>query len=112
MDGTPSLISTDSSRSPAGWDLSKADPAGVYSYWDRRLHHQTCRTERHLHWHGNYLGSQVKAENINAQQAKAYGKFLANRYKNSPNIIWVMGGDIQGDIHPEVGVARYQHQEY
>ncbi len=33
---------------------------------------------------------------------KAYGKFLANRYKNSPNIIWVMGGDIQGDIHPEV----------
>ena len=47
-------------------------------------------------------GSQVKAENINAQQAKAYGKFLANRYKNSPNIIWVMGGDIQGDIHPEV----------
>lgn len=47
-------------------------------------------------------GSQVKAGNINARQAKAYGSFLANRYKDSPNIIWVMGGDIQGDIHPEV----------
>ena len=31
-----------------------------------------------------------------------YGKFLADRYKNSPNIIWIIGGDIQGDVKPEV----------
>lgn len=28
-----------------------------------------------------------------ANQARAYGKFLADRYKNEPHIIWVLGGD-------------------
>jgi len=30
---------------------------------------------------------------FNPENAKAYGKFLGERYKNSPNIIWVLGGD-------------------
>ena len=75
----------------------------VYSYWDH-LDYIVRKAEQN----GIYIGmvaiwgSQVQAGNINAEQAKAYGKFLAERYKNSPNIIWIMGGDIQGDIHPEV----------
>lgn len=28
-----------------------------------------------------------------ANQARAYGKFLADRYKNEPHVIWVLGGD-------------------
>lgn len=61
MDGTPSFNIYGQQSLPAGWDLSKADPAGVYSYWDRsRLHHQTCRDERHLHRHGNHLGFSGK----------------------------------------------------
>jgi len=28
-----------------------------------------------------------------ANQVRAYGKFLASRYKNEPHIIWVLGGD-------------------
>ena len=47
-------------------------------------------------------GSQVKAGRLSEQQAAEYGRFLANRYKDRPNIVWLMGGDIQGDIHPEV----------
>ena len=39
---------------------------------------------------------------LSVEDAKKYGAFLANRYKNKPNIIWFMGGDIQGDIKPEV----------
>lgn len=103
MDGTPSFNIYGQQSLPAGWDLSKADPAGVYSYWDH-LDYIIKLAEMNGIYIGmvTIWGSQVKAENINAQQAKAYGKFLANRYKNSPNIIWVMGGDIQGDIHPEV----------
>ena len=106
MDGTPSYNIYGQPSLPFGWDMSKADPAGTYSYWDH-LDYIIKLAEQN----GIYIGmvaiwgSQVKAENINAQQAKAYGRFLANRYKNSPNIIWIMGGDIQGDIHPEVWEA-------
>lgn len=39
---------------------------------------------------------------MTVEEAQAYGKFLADRYKNSPNIIWIIGGDIQGDVKPEV----------
>ncbi|RPJ63060.1 MAG: DUF4038 domain-containing protein [Acidobacteria bacterium] len=30
---------------------------------------------------------------INLQNARAYGRWLGDRYRNSPNIIWVSGGD-------------------
>lgn len=103
MNGTPAYNIYGQPSLPAGWDLTKADPDGVYSYWDH-MDYIIKLAEQN----GIYIGmvaiwgSQVKAGNINARQAKAYGSFLANRYKDSPNIIWVMGGDIQGDIHPEV----------
>ena len=32
------------------------------------------------------------------KDAQAYGKFLAERYKDAPNIIWMVGGDIRGDV--------------
>ena len=47
-------------------------------------------------------GSQVKSGRMDAAAAKKYGDFLARRYKDRKNIVWLMGGDIQGDIHPEV----------
>ena len=50
-------------------------------------------------------GSQVKAGRMTEAEARTYGTFLANRYKDRPNIVWIMGGDIQGDINPEVWEA-------
>jgi len=103
MDAVPSYNIYGQQSLRYGWDFTKADPEGVYSYWDH-LDYIIRKAEQN----GIYIGmvaiwgSQVQAGNINAEQAKAYGKFLAERYKNSPNIIWIMGGDIQGDIHPEV----------
>ncbi|MVM30314.1 DUF4038 domain-containing protein [Spirosoma sp. HMF4905] len=41
-------------------------------------------------------GGNVKKGGVNRQQAKSYSEFLANRYKNRPNIIWLDGGDIKG----------------
>jgi hypothetical protein len=33
---------------------------------------------------------------FDVENATVYGKFLANRYKNFPNIIWINGGDRKG----------------
>lgn len=38
------------------------------------------------------------------ENARAYGKFLGNRYKSSPNIIWIVGGDrpVETDLHRQI----------
>lgn len=103
LDAVPSVNIYGQLSNPAGWDMTKADPDGVYSYWDHLDYIVKTAAAN-----GIYIGmvaiwgSQVSGGHINAVQAKAYGQFLAKRYKNNPNIIWIMGGDIRGDIHPEV----------
>lgn len=47
-------------------------------------------------------GSNVKGGKVNVAQAKAYAKFLAERYKKYSNVIWMNGGDIPGDEHMEI----------
>jgi Protein of unknown function (DUF4038)/Putative collagen-binding domain of a collagenase len=39
-------------------------------------------------------GGNVK--HVNEEQGKSYATFLANRFKNKSNIIWLNGGDIKG----------------
>jgi len=74
-----------------------------YGYWDH-MDHIISLAEQN----GIYIGmvciwgGLVKAGKLSVDEAKKYGTFLANRYKNRPNIIWFMGGDIQGDVKPEV----------
>ena len=34
---------------------------------------------------------------FNKQNAKSFGRFIGNRYKNHPNIIWILGGDRLAD---------------
>ncbi|MBQ9667830.1 MAG: glycoside hydrolase family 140 protein [Prevotella sp.] len=75
----------------------------AYGYWDHLdyIVDQAARS-------GIYVGmvciwgGVVKAGKLTAEQAKGYGSFLANRYKDCPNIVWIIGGDIQGDIKTEV----------
>lgn len=47
-------------------------------------------------------GSNVKADSVSESQAKSYAEFLANSYKNKPNIIWLNGGDLRGDDHQNI----------
>lgn len=47
-------------------------------------------------------GNNVKSKHVNQERAKAYADFIANRYKNRPNIIWLDGGDIKGSDSLEV----------
>ena len=77
-----------------------------YSYWDHLDYIVEVAAKNDIYigmvciW-----GGLVKAGKLSVEQAKTYGRFLANRYKDSPNIIWIMGGDIQGNIRPEVWEA-------
>jgi len=41
-------------------------------------------------------GSNVKAGLVSRDQAEKYAQWLADRYRDRPNIIWLNGGDIKG----------------
>jgi hypothetical protein len=68
-----------------------------YDFWDHVDYIIDKAAEKGLYialvpvWGGN-----VKAGLVDQQQAKIYATWLANRYKNKPNIIWINGGDIPG----------------
>lgn len=103
IDGVPSYNHYGQMSNTNGWDFSNIDQKGVYGYWDH-MDYVVKTAERE----GIYIGmvciwgGLVKAGLLSKEDAVKYGTFLANRYKNSPNIIWFMGGDIQGDINTEV----------
>jgi hypothetical protein len=44
---------------------------------------------------------------FNPENAKSFGKFIGQRYKNYPNIIWILGGDrpVESETHRQVIVA-------
>lgn len=47
-------------------------------------------------------GTVAKAKEITVEKAQAYITWLVNRYKEKENIIWINGGDIKGNIRPEI----------
>jgi len=50
-------------------------------------------------------GGPVNAGLLSPENAVKYGTFLANRYKDKPNVIWIIGGDTRGDKKTEVWQA-------
>ena len=103
IDGVPAYNHYGQMSNIDGWNFANIDRKGVYGYWDH-MDYIIKQAEAE----GIYIGmvciwgGLVKAGLLTKDEAVKYGTFLANRYKNSPNIIWFMGGDIQGDIKPEV----------
>lgn len=58
---------------------------------------------------GLYMGilpvwgsSIVKSGKLNMGNVDAYMDFVLSRYHNAPNLIWIVGGDVRGDVAPEV----------
>ncbi len=39
---------------------------------------------------------------LDTQSAETYGEFVGSRYRNNPNIIWLMGGDLPGNMGIEI----------
>ena len=70
---------------------------GEYDYWD----HVDYVVEKAAE-HGIYVGmvacwgSIVKSRKLNMDNVGAYAGFLAKRYRDCPNIVWINGGDIKG----------------
>ncbi|MBQ6680907.1 MAG: glycoside hydrolase family 140 protein [Prevotella sp.] len=106
MDGVPAYNIYGHPSLVDGWNFEKINQKGVYGYWDH-MDYIISLAEQNGIYVGMVAiwGGLVKDGLIDVKGAKAYGRFLAERYKNRPNIIWMMGGDIQGDIRPEVWEA-------
>ena len=87
-------------------DGSAFEDSGEYDYWDHVDYVVGKAAERGINigmvpiW-----GNAVKNGKTSAAQAKAYARFLARRYRDRPNIVWINGGDIQGDVVPDVWEA-------
>jgi hypothetical protein len=94
--GDSSLITGDISK-PALTKGNSFKDANEYDYWDHTDYIIDKAAEKGLYmalvpvW-----GTNVKEGKVSAAQAKIYAEFLANRYKNRTNIIWLNGGDIKG----------------
>ena len=77
-----------------GFNFKNIDRKGVYGYWDH-MDYIIQKAEQN----GIYIamvciwGGLVRSGKMNVEEAKAYGRFLGERYKDAPNIIWVIGGD-------------------
>jgi len=96
----PALVDGDLTRPRVTPGNDPAKP-GEYDYWD------------HLDWvfdraaaHGLYIalvpvwGDFADFRLLNADTAPVIGKFVAERYKNKPNLIWVNGGDRYPELSP------------
>lgn len=99
LNGVPSFNRYGAMSNPDGWNLRAASKPGEYGYWEH-MDYIIDTAERN----GIYIGmvciwgGLVKSGQLTEEQARDYGKFLADRYKDRPNIIWIIGGDIQGDV--------------
>jgi hypothetical protein len=98
----PALIGDDPGRPRVTPGKDPAKP-GEYDYWD------------HLDWlveraaaHGIYValvpcwGSITDAGGLNLNNAEAYGRFLGDRYRGRPNIVWINGGDTRSEMRSAV----------
>ena len=103
LNGVPSMNVYGQYSMTDGFDFSHIDKKGVYGYWDHMDY--IIRTAESK---GIYIGmvciwgGQVKRGQMDVEEAKAYGSFLAERYKDNPNIVWIIGGDTRGDVKTEV----------
>lgn len=103
VNGVPAYNVYGQSSHPSGYDFSGINRPGVYGYWEH-MDYIVKTAERN----GIYIGmvciwgGLVKSGQMTEEEAVKYGTFLANRYKDAPNIIWIIGGDIQGNIRTAV----------
>lgn len=103
VNGVPATNAYGAQSMPDGFDFSGIDRDGTYGYWNH-LDYIVGRAREK----GIYIGmvciwgGLVKAGLMDVGEAEAYGRFLAERYKDAPNIVWIIGGDIRGDIKTDV----------
>lgn len=91
------LTVTDANGDSALINKDVSRPNTMKHYWDNVdfVIQEAAKRKMYLAlvpvWGGN-----VKSGHVNEAQATAYASFLAARFKNYNNIIWMNGGDIKG----------------
>lgn len=94
--GDSSIVAGDVSR-PLITQGANPDNDEQYDYWDHVDYVIDVAASK-----GIYMavvpvwGTPVKDGQVSTQQAKSYATFLAERWKDKSNIIWLNGGDIKG----------------
>lgn len=103
INGVPAVNRYGALSNPDGWNMQAASVPGVYGYWEH-MDHIVDTAERNGIYVGMVCiwGGLVKAGLLSEADATGYGEFLARRYRDRPNIIWIIGGDIPGDTKTEV----------
>ena len=82
---------------PLSTDGNNFSDKTQYDYWDHVDYIVDLAAKKNLYvamvpiW-----GSNVKAGLVSRDDARTYAKWLADRYKNRWNIVWMNGGDIKG----------------
>ena len=81
-------------------DPSRPDTEGEYSYWDHVDYAVALAAEHEMFitllptWGDKYNIAHGKGPVIfNEENAYLYGRWIAHRYKDAWNIIWMLGGD-------------------
>jgi hypothetical protein len=68
-----------------------------YDYWDHVDYIVDLAAKKGLYIGMVCLwGSNVKSGRVSREQARTYAAWLANRYGDRDNIIWINGGDVRG----------------
>ena len=96
-------ISPSSLHTPPSSHHTPPSPNLSYGYWDHMDYIVDCAAR-----HGIYVGmvciwgGLVKAGHMDEAKAVRYGRFLAERYGRKKNIVWIIGGDIEGSVRTAV----------
>ena len=78
------------------FDMQKFSRKDQYGYWEHLDYIVDFAASQGIYIAMDCIwGSQINK--MTTEKAAKYGKFLGERYKNKPNIIWMIGGDILGD---------------
>ncbi|MFD1771982.1 glycoside hydrolase family 140 protein [Sphingobacterium suaedae] len=94
--GDSSIVNKDLSK-PLVTEGNNPEVDSEYDYWDHIDYIIDQAAQKGLYmalvpvW-----GSPVKDGKVSVDQAKVYARFLAERWKDKKNIIWLNGGDIKG----------------
>ncbi len=100
--GDSAFINDDPSR-PKVTEGNDTANSLQYDYWDHVDYIVNLAAKKRIFiamvpvW-----GSNVRDHKVNMKNAVIYAAWLAERFKDKPNIIWINGGDTRGSQHMDV----------
>jgi hypothetical protein len=91
-------------------------PDSPNDYWDHVDYVVQAVKKRNMYlallpcWGRAYITPQMNGtlQKFTEEEARTFGSFLGKRYKNEPNVIWVLGGDAKAQIRGNDKNNQYQ----